>query len=58
MPTYEFVCEDCGVSRMVKRDILHPSKVLCTHCHKLMRRIFEPAPAIFKDGGTGARRKG
>jgi putative FmdB family regulatory protein len=58
MPTYTYYCENCGFSKEFKHHWTVMYSHFCPYCKKPMQRIFEPAPAIFKRGGTGARRNG
>jgi putative FmdB family regulatory protein len=51
MPVYEYECGKCK-HRFDKRQSFHDEPVAdCPICHAAARRVFQPAPIIFKGSG-------
>ena len=51
MPIYEYECPECS-HRFEKRQSFHDEpKADCPECSKPARRVFHPAPIIFKGSG-------
>lgn len=51
VPTYEYECDDCGVTFEVRQRISEPSLTSCQRCGGPVRRVLSAAPFILK--GTG-----
>jgi putative FmdB family regulatory protein len=51
MPTYEYECESCHHTFDVKQSFHDEPKAACPKCKKKARRVFHPAPIIFKGSG-------
>jgi len=51
MPVYEYQCENCSCRFELKRRFSDNSVVTCPECGRNTRRIFTPAPIIFKGSG-------
>lgn len=51
VPTYEYKCDDCGVTFEVRQRISEPSLTRCQRCGGPVRRVLSAAPFILK--GTG-----
>ena len=51
MPIYEYQCENCSCRFELKRSFNDSSVVTCPQCRSNTRRIFSPAPIIFKGPG-------
>jgi putative FmdB family regulatory protein len=51
MPTYEYECEQCQ-TRFEKKQSFHEKPIAtCPECAGKVRRVFQPAPIIFKGSG-------
>jgi len=53
MPVYEFMCDQCKKSQdqlLTYREV-QKVRVLCPHCHGLMRRVFKVGGIILKGSG-------
>ena len=51
MPIYEYECTSCG-HRFEKRQSFHDEpKADCPECETEAKRVFHPAPIIFKGSG-------
>ena len=51
MPIYEYECPECS-HRFEKRQSFHDEpKADCPECQAAARRVFHPAPIIFKGSG-------
>ena len=51
MPVYEYECRSC-YHRFEKKQGFHDEPVaICPECQEIARRIFFPAPIIFKGSG-------
>jgi len=61
VPTYDYECQSCG-HRFEKRQSFSAEPVAkCPRCQSASRRLFHPAPIIFKGSGfyvTDSRRPG
>lgn len=61
MPTYDYECRSCG-NRFEKRQSFSDAPVAeCPRCQSASRRLFHPAPIIFKGSGfyvTDSRKPG
>jgi putative FmdB family regulatory protein len=51
MPIYEYECLLCGVHFELKQGFAEPPVDTCPHCQGKARRVFQPAPVIFKGSG-------
>jgi putative FmdB family regulatory protein len=51
MPIYEYECESCHHSFELKQSFHDEPKAACPKCKKKARRVFHPAPIIFKGSG-------
>jgi putative FmdB family regulatory protein len=61
MPVYEYICDECNVKdtrHQGSKEDMQGTMPGCPKCGAPMRRIFNPTPFIFRQGGTGARRSG
>jgi putative FmdB family regulatory protein len=51
MPTYEYECDDCH-HRFEKKQSFDAKPIAkCPQCGGRLRRVFHPAPVIFKGSG-------
>ncbi len=51
MPIYEYECPECR-HRFDKKQSFHDEpKAECPECHASAKRVFHPAPIIFKGSG-------
>ena len=60
MPTYEYECDDCHHSFEKKQSFNAKPITKCPQCGGKTRRVFHPAPVIFKGSGfyvTDSRKK-
>ncbi|HXF36149.1 MAG TPA: FmdB family zinc ribbon protein [Actinomycetota bacterium] len=51
MPTYEYVCRDCGNHVEAVQGIAEPPLTTCTVCGGALRKVFHPAGIVFKGPG-------
>jgi putative FmdB family regulatory protein len=51
MPIYEYECGECRHRFEVKQGFHDKPLAVCPQCQKEARRIFHPAPIIFKGKG-------
>ncbi len=51
MPIYEYECSKCGHRFEVKQNFNAEPQAECPQCKEIARRIFHPAPIIFKGSG-------
>jgi len=51
MPTYEYVCTDCGQHVDVFQGISDESLDTCGVCGGALRKVFHPAGILFKGSG-------
>ncbi|MFH0847292.1 MAG: FmdB family zinc ribbon protein [Chloroflexota bacterium] len=51
MPIYEYECLCCGVHFELKQGFTESPANACPHCQGKVRRVFQPAPVIFKGSG-------
>ncbi len=51
MPIYEYVCEDCDTEFEQRRSYSEAGQASCPQCRGRTRRVFRPAPVIFKGSG-------
>jgi len=51
MPTYEYECESCHHHFDLKQSFQDKPEAACPKCKKKSRRVFHPAPIIFKGSG-------
>jgi putative FmdB family regulatory protein len=51
MPTYEFVCIDCGTHVEVFQRISDDPLTTCGACGGRLRKVFHPAGILFKGSG-------
>jgi putative FmdB family regulatory protein len=60
MPTYEYECGNCRHRFELRQSFDDEPEALCPQCRQAARRIFHPAPIIYKTGGfyvTDSRHK-
>jgi putative FmdB family regulatory protein len=61
MPVYQYICTNCDMEFELKQGFNDESIVKCPRCKKDARRVFAPAPIIFKGSGfytTDRKNKG
>lgn len=51
MPIYEYECIHCGHRFEVKQGFHDKPQAECPECNKKAKRVFHPAPIIFKGSG-------
>lgn len=51
MPTYEYVCTNCGNRIEVFRHINEEALTICDQCGGELRKVFHPAGIVFKGSG-------
>ncbi|MGH2661364.1 MAG: FmdB family zinc ribbon protein [Actinomycetota bacterium] len=51
MPTYEYVCTNCGNRIEVFRRIDEEAVTICDQCGGELRKVFHPAGIVFKGSG-------
>ena len=51
MPTYEYVCTDCGAPLEVVQSIHEPSLTECPACRGRLRKVFGNVGVVFKGSG-------
>jgi putative FmdB family regulatory protein len=51
MPTYEYVCRDCGNRVEVFQRITDDPLSVCELCEGRLRKVFHPAGILFKGSG-------
>jgi len=51
MPIYEYQCEKCLREFELRRSFRENGEVVCPECTGEARRIYSPAPIIFKGSG-------
>ena len=51
MPTYEYVCTECGVPLEVVQSIHEPSLTQCPACQGRLRKVFGNVGVVFKGSG-------
>ncbi len=51
MPTYEYRCTSCDCSFDIRQGFDTEPFSVCPRCQNKARRIFRPAPIIFKGSG-------
>ena len=51
MPTYEYVCIDCGTHVEVSQRITDDPLTTCEVCGGRLRKVFHPAGILFKGSG-------
>jgi len=51
MPIYEYECIHCGHHFELKQSFHDKPEAKCPQCKKKAKRIFHPAPIIFKGSG-------
>jgi putative FmdB family regulatory protein len=51
MPTYEYVCTDCGTHVEVVQSIKDAPLTTCGVCGGRLRKVFHPAGILFKGSG-------
>jgi len=60
MPTYEYECGSCQYRFDLKQGFDDEPVATCPKCEQRARRVFHPAPVIYKTGGfyiTDSRKK-
>ena len=59
MPLYDYACTQCGRVHEVRHGFDESHEGLCEACRSPLRRVFNPAPVLFKGSGfyvTDSRR--
>jgi putative FmdB family regulatory protein len=51
MPTYEYVCTECGDHTEVVRSFADAPPTTCTVCGGQLRKVFSPVGIVFKGSG-------
>ncbi len=51
MPLYDYKCAQCGRITEVRHGFDHTHDAPCTHCGGELKRVFNPAPIVFKGSG-------
>jgi putative FmdB family regulatory protein len=51
MPIYEYECSHCGHKFELKQSFHDKPQAECPKCKKKAKRVFHPAPIIFKGSG-------
>jgi putative FmdB family regulatory protein len=51
MPIYEYKCSECNECFEKKQSFNDEPVTICHHCGAKARRVFKPAPIIFKGSG-------
>ena len=51
MPIYEYKCINCGHRFEVRQGFHDKPQAECPRCKKKAKRVFHPAPVIFKGSG-------
>ena len=51
MPTYEYVCRDCGQHLEVVQSFKDESLTICPACEGTLRKFFTAAGIVFKGSG-------
>ena len=51
MPTYEYVCTQCGAPLEVVQSIHEPSLTECPQCQGRLRKVFGNVGVVFKGSG-------
>lgn len=51
MPIYEYCCDKCFHRFELKQKFTDEPVASCPECHSQTRRVFSPAPIIFKGSG-------
>ncbi|MGH7728666.1 MAG: FmdB family zinc ribbon protein [Vulcanimicrobiaceae bacterium] len=51
MPTYEYQCTACGTSTDIRHGFRETPSEGCPTCGSALRRVFRPAPIIFRGSG-------
>ena len=51
VPTYDYLCRQCGRTTEVIHSMLADGPTTCEHCGGPMRRVLNPAGIIFKGSG-------
>jgi putative FmdB family regulatory protein len=51
MPLYDYTCTKCGTVREVRHGFNESYDEPCLACGAAMRRVFNPAPIVFKGSG-------
>jgi putative FmdB family regulatory protein len=51
MPIYEYECSHCGHRFEVRQGFHDRPQAECPQCKKKTKRVFHPAPVIFKGSG-------
>jgi putative FmdB family regulatory protein len=51
MPTYEYVCTDCGTPLEAVQSIHDPALTDCPHCAGRLRKVFGNVGVVFKGSG-------
>ena len=51
MPTYEYVCTECGDRSEVVQSIADAPLTTCTVCGGTLRKVFSPVGIVFKGSG-------
>ena len=51
MPTYDYVCDQCGHTFEMRQSFHDAPCTVCPVCGGPVRRVFSPSPIIFKGSG-------
>ena len=61
MPTYEYECGHCSYRFDIRQGFDDEPEAMCPQCQSKARRVFHPAPIIYKGSGfyvTDSRKSG
>jgi len=52
VPTYEYVCDDCGTTHEIVQAMTDPTLTVCPACEKpALRKLFTNVGVVFKGSG-------
>jgi putative FmdB family regulatory protein len=51
MPTYEYECGQCNYRFDMRQGFDDEPQAVCPECHGKARRVFHPAPIIYRGSG-------
>lgn len=52
MPTYEYVCDECGAEHEIVQAMTDPTLTICPACDKpALRKVFTNVGVVFKGSG-------
>ena len=51
VPTYQYICTDCGESLEIVQSFSDDTLTICPHCGGKLRKVFSPVGVVFKGSG-------